>query len=186
MTPVIAPAAVPEGIFLFIPAIYDIIWGAVALIPIVFLFIWLLPKFTKILDERAEAIEGGIKAGEEARAEAAQLRSGFEEEKASALREFATIREEANAEAKAIVASAHTKAQSESERLVQNANRQIEAERQTAEISLRTDVGMLAVELASKIVGESLRDEALASRVIDRFIADLETQNAAAEVTEGR
>lgn len=184
MMPHVVPAAVPDNILL--PATYDIVWSIICLIPIVLLFIWLLPKFTKILDERAEAIEGGIKAGEEARAEAAQMRAGFDEEKASAMREFATIREEANTEAKAIVSAAHEKAQSEANRILQNANRQIEAERQTAEISLRTDVGLLAVELASKIVGESLRDDELATRVIDRFIAELEAQNASAEVKEGR
>ncbi len=184
MMPHVVPAAVPDNILL--PATYDIVWSIISLIPIVLLFIWLLPKFTKMLDERSEAIEGGIKAGEEARAEAAQMRAGFDEEKTAAMREFAAIREEANTEAKAIVNSAHEKAQSETDRLLHNANRQIEAERQTAEISLRTDVGLLAVELASKIVGESLRDEELASRVIDRFIAELETQNSSAEVTEGR
>lgn len=178
------PVATPENILL--PASYDIVWSIICLIPIVILFVILLPKFNKILDERAEAIEGGIQAGEAARAEAAQMRAGFDEEKAAALREFASIREDANAEAKAIVAAAHDKAQNESVRLLENANRQIEAERQAAEISLRTDVGMLAVELASKIVGESLRDADLASRVIDRFIADLESQNVAAEVTESK
>lgn len=184
MVPFAVPAAVPDNILL--PASYDIVWSIIGLIPIVALFIYLLPKFTKILDERAEAIEGGIKAGEAARAEAEQLRAGFDEEKAAALHEFATIRDEANSEAKAIVSAAQSKAQSESERIVHNANRQIEAERQTAEISLRTDVGLLAVELASRIVGESLRDEELASRVIDRFITDIEAQSATAEVTEGR
>ena len=47
-------------------------------------------------------------------------------------------------------------------------------------------MGLLSVELASKIVGEALQDKDLAVRVIDRFIADLEAQNAAAEVKDVR
>ncbi len=184
MMPFAVPAAVPDNILL--PATYDIVWSILGLLPIVALFIWMLPRVTKMLDERAELIEGGIKAGETARAEAETLRAGFEDERSNALREFAAIREEANGEAKAIVNAAHGKAQSESDRILQNASRQIEAERQTAEISLRTDVGLLSVELASKIVGEALQDKDLAVRVIDRFIADLEAQNAAAEVKDVR
>lgn len=178
------PAAAPDNILL--PAAYDVVWSILGLLPIVALFIWMLPRVTKMLDERAELIEGGIKAGEAARAEAESLRAGFEEERTTALREFAAIREEAHGEAKAIVNAAQGKAQSESDRILQNANRQIEAERQTAEISLRTEVGLLSVELASRIVGEALQDKDLAVRVIDRFIADLESQNATAEVEKLR
>jgi F-type H+-transporting ATPase subunit b len=47
-------------------------------------------------------------------------------------------------------------------------------------VSLRTEVGSLATTLASRIVGESLSDDARAARVVDRFLADLENQNAGA------
>jgi F-type H+-transporting ATPase subunit b len=45
---------------------------------------------------------------------------------------------------------------------------------------VRSEVGTLATELAGKIVGESLNDDARAARVVDRFLADLETQSAGA------
>src|SRR6516162_4303395 len=51
-------------------------------------------------------------------------------------------------------------AQAEARRVTESAQAQIEAERQQALTSLRTEVGTLAVELASRIVGESLTDEA--------------------------
>jgi F-type H+-transporting ATPase subunit b len=50
----------------------------------------------------------------------------------------------------------------------------IEAERQQAVTSLRNEVGSLATELAGKIVGEALDDQVRQSRIVDRFIADLE------------
>ena len=53
---------------------------------------------------------------------------------------------------------------------------QIEAERQQAVTSLRAEVGALATSLAGRIVGESLDDEARQRRVVERFLADLETQ----------
>ena len=67
-------------------------------------------------------------------------------------------------------------AQTEASRIVEHAHTQIEAERQQAVTSLRAEVGSLATSLAGRIVGESLDDEARQSRVVERFLADLETQ----------
>jgi len=176
----VLPVEVPDNIFL--PADYDIFWSLITLAVIAFILLKLvLPKVTQTLDERAEKIEGGIQAGEAAREEAAQLRATFESEKQKARKEIAVARESASADAKAIVAEARERAEAEAARILQNAQRQIQADRQAAEISLRTDVGMLATELASKIVGESLKDSETATRVIDRFLDELEAKNGAKE-----
>ena len=58
------------------------------------------------------------------------------------------------------------------------AERQIQAEKQAAQISLRTDVGLLASTLAERIVGEQLKDAELSARVIDRFLDGLEAAPA--------
>jgi F-type H+-transporting ATPase subunit b len=71
-------------------------------------------------------------------------------------------------------------AKAEAARISEQAQAQIAAERQAAVTSLRSEVGTLATELAGKIVGESLNDDARAARVVDRFLADLETQSAGA------
>ncbi len=68
-------------------------------------------------------------------------------------------------------------AQAEAARIVEHAHMQIEAERQQAVSSLRAEVGTLATELAGRIVGESLEDEARQSRVVERFLADLESSS---------
>jgi F-type H+-transporting ATPase subunit b len=65
-------------------------------------------------------------------------------------------------------------AQAEAARIVEHAHSQIEADRQQAVTSLRAEVGSLATDLATRIVGESLEDQARQSRVVDRFLADLE------------
>ena len=69
-------------------------------------------------------------------------------------------------------------AQSEAARIVEHAHTQIEAERQQAVTSLRAEVGLLATSLAGRIVGESLDDEARQGRVVERFLADLESQGS--------
>src|SRR6516164_1893517 len=68
-------------------------------------------------------------------------------------------------------------AQAEARRVTEAAQAQIEAERQQALTSLRAEVGALSTELASRIVGESLADEARQSRMVDRFLSELEVSS---------
>ena len=62
----------------------------------------------------------------------------------------------------------------EAGRITAAAHSQIEAERQAAFVSLRSEVGTLAIDLAGNVVGETLSDDARATAVVDRFLADLE------------
>ncbi|WP_369817323.1 F0F1 ATP synthase subunit B [Cellulomonas sp. Root137] len=163
-----------------LPHTYDLIWSSVIVAIIAVVFIkYVLPKFQVVLDERAEKIEGGLKHAETAQAEAAELRAEYEQQLADARTEAARIKEAARAEGGAIVTELKAKATAEAARTLETAQRQIEAERQQAAVSLRNDVGALATELASKIVGESLEDTARQSRVVDRFLSELEASTTA-------
>lgn len=180
-TSVLAAAAdEPNGLDLFLPATYDIIWSLVVLIPVALVFYKLvLPKFTEILDERTTRIEAGLSYAEKAEEDAENARLEYERLVQEARNEAAQIRDSARAEAADIVSEARGKATSEAERLLETAQRQIESERQAAAVSLRADVGQLATQLASKIVGESLEDAARQSRVVDRFLDELEASTLA-------
>nr|WP_034623139.1 F0F1 ATP synthase subunit B [Cellulomonas sp. URHE0023] len=176
----VAAATETEELNPLLPEWYDIIWSLVIVVVIYFVFMkYALPKFQALLDERTEKIEGGLQHAEAAQAEAAALRAEYEQQLADARTEAARIKEAARAEGGVIVTEAKAKASTEAARAVETAQRTIEAERQQAAVSLRADVGALATELASKIVGESLEDTARQSRVVDRFLADLEASTAA-------
>ena len=69
-------------------------------------------------------------------------------------------------------------AQADAARILEHGKTQIEAERQQAVTSLRAEVGTLATSLAGRIVGESLEDDDRSARVVERFLADLETIEA--------
>lgn len=165
----------------FLPAGYDIFWSTVCILIIGFYFYKkLLPGLNKVLDERTAKIEGGIARAEEVQAAADAALVEQKRELDEARHEAARLREEAQTEGVAILAEARARAQAEANRIVETAQRQIEAERQHAVVSLRSEVGALATELASRIVGESLRDDARRSRVIDRFLDELEAEVAPA------
>ena len=112
-----------------------------------------LPKIKQTLEERADAIEGGIKRAEEAQAEAQRTLEQYQEQMAAARAE-----------------AAETQAQ----QIAANATAQIEAEKAKALAELRKSMGGVATDLAGRIVGESMTDDARAAAVVDRFIADLE------------
>lgn len=136
---------------------------------------YVVPSFERTFAERTEAIEGGLAAAETKQAEADAKFAELEQQLADARHEAARIREEAREQGAQIVADMREQAQAESTRIVDHGKTQIEAERQQAVTSLRAEVGTLATGLAGRIVGESLDDEARQSRVIERFLTDLET-----------
>lgn len=160
---------------MLLPETSDLVWGTVAfLIIAVVLLRYALPRFTKVLDERTRRIEEGLELADKAKEDQtnAELKAARLVE--DARRDAAKIREDAQAQAQEIVAAAREAAQGEAGKALDAAERQIQADKQAAQISLRTDVGLLASSLAEKIVGEQLKDTELSARVIDRFLDDLE------------
>jgi F-type H+-transporting ATPase subunit b len=149
---------------------------ALVVFGILLFLIWkyVTPRFEQTFNERATAIEGGLAAAESKQAEADAKLAELEQQLAEARHEAARIREDARAQGAQIVAEMRQQAQAEADRIVEHGKTQIEAERQQAVTSLRAEVGSLATGLAGRIVGESLEDDVRQSRVVERFLADLE------------
>ncbi|HET7016002.1 MAG TPA: F0F1 ATP synthase subunit B [Streptosporangiaceae bacterium] len=164
-----------------IPHWPELIIGTIAfLIVFILLARVLMPRISKTLEERSDAIEGGLKRAETAQTEANKVLDQYRSQLADARHEAARLREQAREEAAQLVAQGRAEGAAERERIIATAAAQVDADRQQALHALRAEVGTLAVELASKIVGESLADEARQSRMVDRFLADLEGTGAAA------
>jgi F-type H+-transporting ATPase subunit b len=134
----------------------------------------LLPRIQKTLAERTDLIEGGLNRSEEAQAQAQELLDQYREQLAEARHDASRMRAEAQEQGAQIIAEMREQAQAEGRRITEAAQAQIEAERQQALTSLRAEVGTLATELASRIVGESLTDEARQRRMVDRFLDELD------------
>jgi F-type H+-transporting ATPase subunit b len=175
-------AAEESGSNPLIPAWYDIIWSAVCFVVILGV-VWkvALPKLYALLDARSNAIEGNIAKADEAQKQAEAALEEYTRQLAEARTEAGEIREAAREDGKKIVAEAKDAASTEAARITATAHTQIEAERQTALVSLRSEVGSLALDLAGGVVGETLSDDARATAVVDRFLADLEASEKAAQ-----
>jgi F-type H+-transporting ATPase subunit b len=167
--------AAGEALNPLIPHTAEIIVGFIAF-ALLFLVLKskVVPMFEKAYEARTNAIEGGMERAEKAQLEAERALSQYTEQLSKAREEAQTLREEARVQGASIVEELRAKAQEEAARITAAAHASIEAERQQAITSLRNEVGALAVDLASKIVGEALDDQARQSRIVDRFLDDLE------------
>ncbi len=163
-----------------LPAWYDIIWSLVAFAVVLFVF-WkyVIPRYQKVLDERHDTIEGGIARAEAAQAEANASLTAYREQLAGAREEAAEIRDEARQQGTQIINTMKAQATEESDRIIANGAAQLAAQRQQVVAELRTDVGRMSIDLAEKLVAADLSEGAKQSATVDRFLAELDTEQAA-------
>ncbi len=165
---------------MLLPAPADLIWGslAFAIIAIAIYFLaW--PTFVRILDERRTQIDDGLSAAARAKEEMARDREILTEEVNEAHREAAHIRNQAKVNAADIVEKAKKDAVVGAQRIADMTHRQLEADAEATKRVLRSEVGSLAIELAEKIVGAQALDPKVSEDIVDRFLDELEQQNAA-------
>ena len=157
-----------------------ITFGILLLVLVKFVF----PQMEKTFVARREAIEGGIARAEAMQAEAKASLDQYRAQLAEARTEAAQIRDAARAEGQQIIEELRAQAQEESARIVARGEEQLAASRQQVLTELRSQIGTLAVDLAGRVVGESLTDEARRSGTVDRFLDSLDGMSATT-TTEG-
>jgi F-type H+-transporting ATPase subunit b len=163
-----------------IPNGTELILGAISFaIVFFFLYIKVLPGIKKLLDERTEAIEGGLQKAEAAQAEAERIKADFTAKLSESRHEAAEVRAKAQADGAALVEKAREEGVKQREAIVAAGQAQLAADRNSAVSVLKADLGKLAVELADKIVGERATDAALQERIIDRFLDELDARLSA-------
>ena len=167
--------AAAEGANPLVPHTAELIVGFIAF-SLLFLVLRskVVPLFEKAFAERTEAIQGGMEKAERAQIEAERALAQYTAQLNEARGEAQKIREDARVQGVAIIEDLRSKAAEEAARITAAATAAIQSERQQAMTALRNEVGALATELAGKIVGEALDDQVRQSRIVDRFISDLE------------
>lgn len=176
MNPFLIPMAGESPLALEIP---EVIASLVFIAILYFVFRrMVVPRFEATYAERTAAIQGGIEKAEKAQAEAEAARLQYTDQLAQARSEAARIREDAKTQGTQILAEMREQAQAEAARIKTQAEAQLEAERSQVMTSLRNEIGGLATTLAGRIVGESLQDDDRARRTVDRFLADLESEDS--------
>ena len=146
---------------------------------------YIIPPINRAMTERQNAIRKEFADLEKAENDARRAEQEYKKQLADAKHEAARIREDAREQGAAIIADMRKQAQDESDRILRHARAQLDAERQQAVASLRTELGTMATELAGRIVGESLEDDDRRARTVERFISALEQDSATASTSAG-
>ena len=146
---------------------------------------YIIPPINRAMTERQNAIRKEFADLEKAESDARRAEKEYKDQLADAKHEAARIREDAREQGAAIIADMRKQAQEESDRILRHARAQLDAERQQAVASLRTELGTMATELAGRIVGESLEDDDRRARTVERFISALEQDSATASTSAG-
>lgn len=174
-TPALAAATEGEENIL-LPAFYDIFWGGICFLILLFV-VWryALPRIRQTLEERTAGIEGKLEKAERDRAEAESLLARYREQLAEARSDAARIRAEAQSDRKTIVEAARTEAQDAARLEGERTQARLAADFSQAREQLTREVGGMAVRLATRIVGDSL-DENRTRSTVDRFLDELDAQ----------
>ena len=155
------------------PKPQELVIGAVAF-AIVFAFMakWVIPRVNTILEERRQKIQGDLEQAEKTRKEADKQLVDYREQLSGAKDEANQIIEEARKTAEAMRKEMAAKAEEESKEIVARAQEEIRAERDRVFQELKAQVGELSVQLAGRMVGESL-DKDRQLRLVDDYIEEL-------------
>ncbi|HVD28644.1 MAG TPA: F0F1 ATP synthase subunit B [Mycobacteriales bacterium] len=158
-----------------IPAAGELVIGLITFAIVVYVlarYAW--PRMEATFQARRDAIEGGIRRAEEAQEEARRLLTEYRQQLAEARTEAAQIRDNARAEGQRIIEDMRVTAQEESARIVARGEEQLTVQRQQVVRDLRGEIGTLAVQLAERVVGETLSEDAARQRSVNRFLDDLD------------
>jgi F-type H+-transporting ATPase subunit b len=164
-----------EDAYPVIPHPGELIVGIISFVILYVLYKrFVVPRLETLLAERRRAIEGGIERAEVMQAEAQAALERYQAQLAEARTEAAQIREQARTEGQQILEELRVQAQEESARIVARGQEQIQAARQQVVNELRVQIGSLAVDLAERVVGESLAEDVRRRGTVDRFLDELD------------
>ena len=168
-----------------VPVAGELIIGFIAFGILCFILMrFVFPKMEQTYRARVDAIEGGLQRAEEAQQQARELLQQYNAQLAEARNDATRIRDEARVEGHQILADLRAQAQEESDRIVARGEQQLTASRQQLITELRAEIGELAVDLAGRIVGESLADEARRAGTVQRFLNEMQDLDESRSVTQ--
>jgi F-type H+-transporting ATPase subunit b len=161
---------VPNGTFIAELIAFLIVLGV--------LWRYVVPPVTKAMNDRQAMIKAQLDEGKQASERLKQAEADYRKAMDEARTTAATIRDQARADAAAIREEMLEQAVQERDRILESGRDQLVHEREALVRELRASLGDLAVELAGRILGESLAEEARQRGTVDRFLEQLQEEEA--------
>lgn len=143
------------------------------------LYRFVVPPVQRAMRQRDEVIRTQFEEAEQARERSVEAEATYRKALNEARAEAAQIRESARAEGQRILDGLRATAQREADRTAEEGRRRLAADRESILRELRVEMGTVAVDLAGRVVGESLAEEARRAGTVAAFLAELEGAPAA-------
>lgn len=157
------------------PAIGTLFWSVI----IFGLFFLILAKFAwkpilTAVKARDEMIRGSLEAAEKAREDMKKLQADNEMILRRAREERENILKEARDARDKLISEAKGKASEEAEKLMEKARQGIEREKDKALSEIHDQITFFSVEIASKILGEKLKESGQQNKLIDNYLKEID------------
>jgi F-type H+-transporting ATPase subunit b len=157
------------------PGVGTIFWSALIFI----LFLLILSKFAwkpilSAVNARDEMIKGSLESAAKAREDMLKLQSDNETILRKAREERENILKEARDVRDKLISEAKGKATEEAEKLIEKARMGIENEKLKALSDIREQVANLSVDIASKLLGEKLKQTGEQAKLIDSYLNEID------------
>ena len=161
---------IPNGTFIVeLIAFFLILW---------FLYRKVVPLISSSMAKRQELIRSQIDDSKAAKERLEAAEAEYKQALADTRTDAARIREEARVQGQQIIEEMRAQAQEQAARITAANEARLANERQLLLVQLRSEVGELAVELASRIIGHEMSGDARQRQLIDDFINDLDSAPA--------
>jgi F-type H+-transporting ATPase subunit b len=131
----------------------------------------IIPRISTAIEARQETIRQQFADAESAKARLEAAEKEYTEALAETRRDASRLREQAQAERAEIVEEARTEARTQVEEMLAAAEERMATDRQQAIMSLRNEVGELAMTLSERIVHDSLNRDSRQRKLVEDFIA---------------
>ena len=156
------------------PAIGTLVWSALIFV----LFFLILTKFAwkpilNAVKARDEMIRGSLESAAKAREEMFKLQNDNEVILRKAREEREGILMEAREVRDKLISEAKGRAAEEAEKLIKKARVAIESEKSKALSEIHEQVATLSVDIASKLLGEKLKQTGEQERLIDNYLREI-------------
>lgn len=163
---------------LFTPDFGLIFWMVVAVLILLFvLYKWGWPVIIKGVESRADLIDKGVEYAQSAKEQMEHAREQADKYIADARRQQADMLREADKMKTQIIEEARVAAQGEAKKVMDAAKVSIEQERKEAQQQFRNEVSAFALDIATKVVRDELRDEKAQQRLVSTLLDDMDKQN---------
>lgn len=160
-----SPIRPDYGLILWTTVIFCLFWFVMAK--------YAFGPIAKALKSREDDIQNSLDEAKRAKEEMANLKAENEKILAEARQERSQILKEAKDIKNAMIKEAKDKAKEEAQRIVTSAKQEIENEKKAALVEVKNQVGMMATDVAEKILKKELSNQSDHEEFVNKLVGEI-------------